>query len=392
MTVAFVAAWAAACVAAVLGAPTLIDRAVNRIHSRDPDPSRRGVVHAEPAVAGAPGVLIADLHADSLLWPRRLLDHGTHGHVDVPRLIEAGVGLQVFGLVTRVPLIPDLHSNDGETDAIALLAPASRWPRATWTSPLERALFLAGRLDALVSSSGGRVYPVLSRADLQTLIARRAAGERVVGAVLAVEGAHAIEGRLQNVDRLFEAGVRMMSPSHFFDTRVGGSAHGARKHGLTRLGREVIARMETIGMAVDLAHASPATIHEVAAMSTRPLVASHTGVRGTCDHIRNLDDEAVDAIAHSGGVIGIGYWETAICGRDIASIVRAIRYVADRVGHRHVALGSDFDGAVTVPFDTTGVPQLHAALLADGFSREQAADIMGRNALRVLHETLPPGR
>lgn len=127
-------------------------------------------------------------------------------------------------------------------------------------------------------------------------------------------------------------------------------------------------------------------------MSTRPLVASHTGVRGTCDHIRNLDDEAVDAIAHSGGVIGIGYWETAICGRDIASIVRAIRYVADRVGHRHVALGSDFDGAVTVPFDTTGVPQLHAALLADGFSREQAADIMGRNALRVLHETLPPGR
>ena len=80
MTAAFVAAWAAACVAAVLGAPTLIDRAVNRIHSRDPDPSRRGVVHAEPAVAGAPGVLIADLHADSLLWPRRLLDHGTHGH------------------------------------------------------------------------------------------------------------------------------------------------------------------------------------------------------------------------------------------------------------------------------------------------------------------------
>ena len=98
--------------------------------------------------------------------------------------------------------------------------------------------------------------------------------------LLAIEGAHALDGDPANVDVVADAGFRMMSPSHFFDNEFGGSAHGVAKAGLTAAGREMVRRMEARGMIVDLAHASAATIDDVLAMATRPVVASHTGVRG----------------------------------------------------------------------------------------------------------------
>jgi microsomal dipeptidase-like Zn-dependent dipeptidase len=211
----------------------------------------------------------------------------------------------------------------------------------------------------------------------------------VLGALLGVEGAHALEGNVAALQRLFEAGVRMMSPAHFFDTRVGGSAHGIAKGGLSELGRSVVGRMEALGMTIDLAHASAATIEDVMAIATRPVVVSHTGVRGTCDGTRNLEDRHVRAVAASGGVIGIGYWKTAVCGSDTSDIARAIRYTADLVGHRHVALGSDFDGAVAVPFDASGLALLVDALLDEGFTHEEIANVMGHNAVRVLSANLP---
>ncbi len=180
-----------------------------------------------------------------------------------------------------------------------------------------------------------------------------------------------------------------MAPTHFFDNEWGGSAHGTRKGGLTEEGRELIRRMEARGMIVDLAHASHATIDDVLAMTTRPVVVSHTGVRGTCDNTRNLGDEQLKRIAATGGVIGIGFWETATCGTDAAAIARAIRHAANVVGARHVALGSDFDGTVTTPFDATGVVTVTDALLASGFNEDEIALIMGGNVLRVLSETLP---
>ena len=142
-------------------------------------------------------------------------------------------------------------------------------------------------------------------------------------------------------------------------------------------------------MLVDVAHASAQTIKDVLAVATRPVVVSHTGVRGTCDNSRNLSDEEIRRIAATGGVIAIGFWETATCGRDARSIARAARHVADLVGATHVALGSDFDGAVATPFDATGLPQITDALLAEGFNEEEIALIMGGNLLRVLAETLP---
>jgi microsomal dipeptidase-like Zn-dependent dipeptidase len=151
----------------------------------------------------------------------------------------------------------------------------------------------------------------------------------------------------------------------------------------------MIRRMETKGMIVDLAHASPRAIDDVLALTTRPVVVSHTGVQGTCDNRRNLSDAQIQGIARTGGVIGIGYWETAVCGTDAQAVARAIRYVADLAGVAHVGLGSDFDGAIAAPFDTTGLVQVTDALLAEGFSESEVRMIMGENVLRILEQLLP---
>src|SRR5581483_6032277 len=212
---------------------------------------------------------------------------------------------------------------------------------------------------------------------------------QITAGFLGIEGAHVLEGDPANVDVMFDAGFRMMSPTHFFDNEIGGSAHGVNKGGLTATGREVIRRMEAKKMLVDLAHASPRTIDDVLGMATRPVVVSHSGVKGTCDNTRNLSDEHLKGIARTGGIIGIGYWEAATCGRDARAIARAIRHAVNVAGIEHVGLGSDFDGAVVEPFDTTGLVQITDALLVEGFSEQEIALIMGGNALRLLKENLP---
>jgi microsomal dipeptidase-like Zn-dependent dipeptidase len=158
---------------------------------------------------------------------------------------------------------------------------------------------------------------------------------------------------------------------------------------LSELGKEMIKKMEAKNMIVDLAHASPKVIDDVLAIATKPVVVSHTGIKGTCNNNRNLSDEQIKAIAHNGGIIGIGYWDTAVCGKDAKAVVKAIRYVVNLVGVEHVALGSDFDGAVIVPFDTSGIVQITDALLEDNFTEEDIRKIMGENSIRILRELLP---
>ncbi len=334
-------------------------------------------------------LLVADLHADTLLWNRDLLERGTRGHVDVPRLIKGNVALQAFTVVTQVPRGINIESNDDTSDMITLLALAQRWPPATWRSLKERALYQASKLRAAAARSHGKLVLIESAQDLRRYLARRQGNQTLTAALLGIEGAHALDGNLTNLDALFDAGFRMMAPTHFFDNDLGGSAHGVEKGGLTEMGREMIRRMETKGMIVDLAHASPRAIDDVLALTTRPVVVSHTGVKGTCDNRRNLSDAQIQGIARTGGVIGIGYWETAVCGTDAQAVARAICYVADLAGVAHVGLGSDFDGAIAAPFDTTGLVQVTDALLAEGFSESEVRMIMGENVLRILEQLLP---
>ena len=336
-------------------------------------------------------LLICDLHADSLLWDRDLMERGTRGHVDIPRLIDGNVALQAFTIVTKTPYVwkMNIERNDDSSDNIALLAFAERWPIATWSSLTERALYQARKLHDVETRSAGKFVIIKTSADLSSYLERRTREAGITAGFLGIEGAHALEGKLENVDALYDAGFRMMAPTHFFDNDIGGSAHGVEKGGLTDKGREMIRRMEAKKMTVDLAHASENTIYDVLAMATRPVVVSHTGVRGTCDNQRNLSDEQLRAIARTGGVIGIGFWDTAVCGKDAQAIAQAIRYTANLVGVEHVGLGSDYDGAVVTPFDTTGLVEITDALLAEGFSDEEIKMIMGGNAIRLLIQNLP---
>ncbi|MCA1592954.1 MAG: membrane dipeptidase [Acidobacteria bacterium] len=334
-------------------------------------------------------LLVADMHADSLLWDRDLLVRGTRGHVDVPRLVEGNVALQIFTVVTKTPRGLNIERNDDRSDNVTLLAVAERWPVAAWGSLKERALYQAWKLRDVEARSGGNFVIVKTASDLSRFLERRQREPRLVAGVLGVEGAHALDGDLSNLDALYDAGVRMMAPTHFFDNEWGGSAHGTDKIGLTEKGRELIRRMEARHMLVDVAHASVRTLDDVLGVATRPVLDSHTGVRGTCDNARNLSDDQLNRIAATGGVIGIGYWDTATCGTDARAVARAIRYAVNIAGVEHVALGSDFDGAVTEPFDTTGLVEVTDALLAEGFNDEEIRRIMGGNVMRVLSENLP---
>ena len=336
-------------------------------------------------------LVVVDLHADSLLWGRDLLERGDRGHVDVPRLIDGNVALQVFAATTKSPRHLNIERNTDDSDDIVLLAVALGWPPATWRSLLARALHLAARADAMARRSSGRLTIVRSRADLERHLRTRTPSWPVTAGLLSIEGAHALDGDPANVDVVADAGFRMMSPSHFFDNAFGGSAHGVDKGGLTPAGHEMVRRMEARSMIVDVAHASAATIDDILAIATRPVVTSHTGVRGVADNARNLSDAHLRGIAATGGLIGIGFWPTASGGDDAEAIARSIKHATNVAGMEHVALGSDFDGAVQTPFDASGMVQVTDALLEAGFTDDEVARVMGGNAIRVLTEALPPG-
>lgn len=368
----------------------LLDRLAARTEARLNAVRLPGPYRVSPVAAALHASLeVVDLHNDALLFGRDLLRRGNRAHTDLPRLQEGNVALTVFSAAVKSPKHLNIERNDDTTDDITTLAIAKRWPPATWRNLMARALYLASRLDRFAAASEGRLRVIRTRAELADFRSDRRADPRLTGGILSIEGAHALNDDPANVDIVADAGFRMISPAHFFDSAFGGSAHGVVQGGLTPKGREMVRRMEARGLLVDVAHASAATIADVLAMATRPVVASHTGVRGTCDNARNLTDDQVRGIAATGGLIGIGFWDTATGGTDAASIARSIRYASDLVGIGHVALGSDFDGAVTVPFDGSGMGLVTAALLDAGYAKDDIRAVMGGNALRVLESSLP---
>jgi len=362
-------------------APGIVERSMNKV---EPVAMRIG------PEARALSNNVADLHADTLLWKRDLLERGDRGQVDVPRLVAGGYALQVFSSVTKTPKHQNYDANPSDTDNITALTIAQLQPPRTWTSLLERSLWHARKLDRYAQSSAGRLRVVHDSADIDHLLADRGRGSTVVGGMLSIEGLQDIEGDIANLDRLYAAGFRMAGFAHFFDNRVAGSMHGEAKRGLTPLGRQVLRRMETLGMVVDVAHASHAAVADMIAMATRPLVSSHGGVQATCKVNRNLTDAEIRGIAGTGGVIGIGYWDAAICSTEPRAVAAAIQHVRDLVGIDHVGLGSDFDGAVTTGFDASQVAGVAQALFDRGFAADEVRKVMGGNVLRVLRAGIVP--
>ena len=365
-------------------APGQIEAGMNRI-----DGKPLIAVSAEARALHAT-LTIVDLHSDTLMWDRDLTQPSSRGHEDLPRLQAGNVALQVFSSVTKTPRGQNYDANGADTDNITPLVIAQAQPIRTWGSLLQRSLYHGEKLDRAVAGSNGALIKVADDASLDRALVARARGERPVGAMLSVEGLQNLEGKLDNLRSLYRAGFRMASLTHFFDNDLAGSMHGLKKGGLTPKGRKAIERMEALGMIVDIAHCSHRCVADVLAMARRPVVSSHGGVQATCKVNRNLTDEEIRGVARTGGIVGIGYWEGAVCSTDPRATAKAIRHVRDLVGIDHVALGSDYDGATTVRFDTSQLVQVTQALLDAGFVPDEVRKVMGENALRVIRAGIVP--
>lgn len=427
-----------------------IDRYVNRVYTPGDAPT------ATPEARELhESLFIADLHADTMLWDRDLLTQSPYGHVDLPRLSEGNVALQVFAVVTQTPRLgpapEDARLTNPESDGClsheglnfsGWLQVAQLRPLDVWFDLRKRALYQVARLKRFIEESQERhraepnapyLRLILTAGDLEQLIVDRLNGEPVVGAMLAVEGAHWIGGEGVAVEagvlELFEAGVRMLAPTHRFNNTLGASSEGCDQlSGLTDEGRAFLDAAEAAGIVLDLAHASDKGIAEASAGRTTPIVVSHTGVRGlceasrsaeTCVYERNMRDEEIQAVARTGGVVAVGYWPEAV-GRGMVRVARAFHaahaalsapdFVAEMRRTNpayepfdHIALGSDFDGAVHTPFHVGDLGLLTASLTASVPPDQAEAEalppldedtlrrIYGANACRVLALRLPEG-
>ena len=365
-------------------APTILDKGQNLVVEHQP------YKISPQAQALHSSLLVGDWHADSLLWMRNLSEEYDYGHLDFPRMQRGNLGLQMFTTVTKSPSGQNYEINQTDaSDNITLLAMMQRWPTATWSSLAERALLQADKLHRLAANDPDNLMLLRSRIDLAEFLQRRQSNPTLIGGLLGTEGSHALDGDLENIQRLYNNGFRMMSLQHFFDNKLGGSLHGTSGAGLTQFGRDAVTEMLRLGIMLDVSHSSEQVVVDTLALSDKPLIVSHTGFQGHCDSPRNISDGLMEQIAAAGGLIAVGFWDGAICGNSPATVAEAIVYGIGLVGEDHVALGSDFDGTVTTSFDGSEMAVITQALLDANLSEQQIRKVMGENMLVYLETYLP---
>lgn len=310
------------------------------------------------------------------------------GHLDLPRMREGGIRGGIFAVFTPSP-----GDNAGERSfgggsyVEPLAAPVSQEVAAA------DATAAAGRLLRLERE--GEVVVGRTIADVDA--ARDGSGPPV--AVLHLEGAEAIDPGLEALDQWYAAGLRSLGPvwsrANAFATGIQFAFPSSPDigPGLSDRGTALVRACAELGILVDLSHLNEAGFWDVARLEPGPLVASHSGAHAICAASRNLTDAQLDAIAASGGLVGIVFASVFLRpdfadsgDTPLALIAEHARYVAERIGVEHVALGSDFDGA-TVPDelgDAAGLPKLLASLGEAGFDEEEIAAIAWGNWRRVL--------
>jgi len=380
----------------VLGAIALLYFAATQIVPPHIEPQRNPVKSPPPYTVSVDAQamyerldFISDLHCDALLWGRDLTKRGSRGQVDFPRMREANVALEIFTIVSKSPASQNMQSNTEEAfDNITPLTIVKGESPANWFSLINRTLSQSEDLADFIAIEKDKAIFIKRKSDLNHLISARKNDKSVIGGMLGIEGAHALEGKLENLNRVYEADVRMIGLTHFFDNELGGSAHGQNQAGLTDFGRSVVKKMNELGIFVDLAHCSPAIVDEVLDIATMPVMVSHTGVCGVLDSPRNLSDLHIRKIAENRGIIGIAFFDEAVGVPELPNIIATIKYVRDLVGIEYVALGSDFDGSVAVPFDIAGFPLLVEAMMNEGFSEGEIKAVMGENVKRFFLQNL----
>ncbi len=336
-------------------------------------------------------IAVFDGHNDALTNDDHALiaDGRSGGHLDLPRMRAGGVRGGIFAVFTR----SDGGAREVQVprdDGVVEFEPA---PPVEHAVAAADASAVAGRLLALARA--GQVSVARSGADLD----RAPADDGPPAAVLHLEGAEAIDPELEALELWYEAGLRSIGPVW---SRPNAFAHGVpfispsspdTGPGLTDAGRGLVRRCGELGILIDVSHLNEAGFWDIARLDVGPIVASHSGAHTLCPTSRNLLDSQLDAIGSSGGLVGIVFavpFLRADFADDpdtpISLIAEHARYVADRIGVAHVALGSDYDGA-TIPAplgDVAGTPKLLSALGDAGFDSGEVAAIAWHNWRRVL--------
>lgn len=291
-----------------------------------------------------------------------LADLHTYNHTDIPRLQMGGVDVQFFSI----------------------------WVSPTaYTNYFDQALVMR---DIFYSELASNTSTIEQATTLQQAL--QINNQNKIAAVIGVEGGHHIEESMDKLLQLYNAGMRYLTITWNNSTNWAISAKDPRTltQGLSEFGRQVIRKLDSLGVIIDVSHVGIKTIQDILAVTTNPIVATHSGARSVYNHYRNLYDSQIQDIAKSGGVVGVVFYPYFLNGSSNSSIddvVKHIDYIVNLVGTDYVAIGSDFDGIEVTPTgleDVTKFPDLTLALLQHGYTETEVAKFLGGNFKRVFEK------
>lgn len=351
---------------------------------------------------------IFDGHNDTILnlylkergKERSFFEKSEHGHIDLPRAKEGGLAAGFFAhFVTNPPkeqtMTPDSYPGSKKDDAggYELKKPVG----LDYEYATRFAMGMANLMLEIVRESDGAVKITTTVDEIESCMKND-----VLAMIYHFEGAEMIDEDLNALYLFYAAGMRSLGPVWSRDNIF---AHGVpfkfpsspdTGPGLTDAGKRLLKACNQMGILFDLSHINEKGFWDTESLTTAPLVATHSNAHALCPSARNLTDKQLDAVKASNGVVGLNY-HVGFLREDgqmkgetsLSEIVRHARYMADRIGTDHIALGSDFDGA-KMPDDlkdAAGLPKLVQALADAGFSHDDLMKITHQNWLRVLTDT-----
>ncbi|MGL5313996.1 MAG: dipeptidase [Peptostreptococcaceae bacterium] len=216
-----------------------------------------------------------------------------------------------------------------------------------------------------------------------------------VSAILSIEEGGAINGKIDNLHKIYERGVRLITLNWNYENEIG-YPHNSKNHknkGLKLFGIDVVKTMNELGMIIDVSHLNDGGFYDVAKVSQKPFIASHSNARSITNHSRNLSDDMIKVLANKGGVMGINFCNAFLGDSSVSSIdeiANHIKYIVKIGGIDVVAMGTDFDGILN-RVEIENISEMHKLeykLLKLGFKEEEIEKIMYKNALRVLKDVL----
>ena len=310
-------------------------------------------------------IMIPPARADKFPTPRSLGVRSDRGHVDLPRLFEGGIDLQIFA---------------------AYIQPQYKIERA-----LHRALQLIDRFHQELRAHEEKLMLFTRVSDVHD-----AEKNGKIAAMLSIEGGEAVEADLGILRMLHRLGLRAMTLTWNERNQIAdGAGEGRTRGGLTNFGVELVNEMNHIGVVVDVSHLSDNGFSDVIETTNKPIIASHSNCRSLCNHRRNLTDEMIKRLAENGGVMGMNFASDFVDEKkENATIDRVLDHIDHVVkigGIETVGLGSDFDGIERPPKgleDVTKMPYLTVGLVKRGYKEDEIRKILGENFLRVFKEVI----